>query len=50
MFLRLSDPGSEVISDADRNVIRDLTKRVADMAALPTQTERRNLWGQAQQA
>jgi len=31
-------------SDHDRTILRDLAKRVADVAALPVQAERRDLW------
>ncbi len=33
-----------MISDPDREVLRDLAERVADIAALPVQAERRELW------
>jgi hypothetical protein len=33
-----------VISSKDRKTLRDLAKRIADIAALPVQAERRELW------
>ncbi|TFG67999.1 MAG: hypothetical protein E4H27_08380 [Anaerolineales bacterium] len=36
----------EIISPQDRSTIRELAKRVADIAALPIQAERREIWKQ----
>ena len=33
-----------MIAPQDRNILRDLAKRVAGIAALPVQAERRALW------
>jgi len=35
-----------MFNDSDRQILRDLAKRVADIAALPVQEERRSLWRQ----
>ena len=44
--VQLSDQKQETISSTDRNIIRGLAKRVTDIAALPIQAERRDLWKQ----
>ena len=36
--------GSDHISEADRTILRDLAKRLADIAALPIQEQRRRQW------
>ncbi|NQT54218.1 hypothetical protein HQ576_19330, partial [bacterium] len=44
-----SETGTDAVPTDDRQILRELGKRIADIAALPVQHQRRDLWARLNQ-